>query len=155
MTNEVEKLIIENSEESNYIAYEQSNAYLLYKEIWKFILSVNNCDYKNLLIKFVAVKSENKYFIPKSNGISFELIGNGFKYSWDTFYNGCEEYDIKNLLNTNIDIKLFFKLLYMDGFDCDCFEDENYMVYINIDKYTVNKNINNIQLKNKILKKEM
>ena len=156
MTNEVEKLIIENHKETNNIKYEQNVAYLFYKEIWKFILFVHKYDYNSLLIKFKIIKKDNKYYISEVDGINYKIINSDFNSTWNTFYEGCEEYYIKNILNTNIDYGLLIKLLYLDGFHYDYLEDEDkYMVFVEIDKHTINKNISSILLKNKILKKEM
>ena len=45
---------------------------------------------------------------------------------------------------------------FIDGFNYNYFEeDESFNIFINIDKYTVNKRIKEILVKNKILKKEL
>ena len=154
MTNEVEELIIK--EEKPNVTYEENIAYLFYKEIWKFLLNINKYDYKTAKIKFKINKKGNQYCIYKSDGIHFSIEKDGFESGWaSNYYEGCEEYYIKNLLNTNIDFRVLIKLLYADGFRCDYYEDNNFFVYIDINKYTVNKNIDNVLLKNKVLKKEM
>ena len=156
MTNEVEKLIIEQKNKKP-LKYDRSIAYLFYKEIWKFLLIMNKYEYKNAFISFQIHKKDNTYCIYKSEGIKFEIEINDFKSGWAVnYYENCEPYHIKNILNTSIDFRLLIRLLCVDGFNCDFFSEDNvYTVQISINKYTVNQIINQTLLKNKILKKEM
>lgn len=168
MTNEVEKLILKDVKNNSEIKHEEKVAYLAYKEIWKFILFARQYNFNNISIDFncninsVRIDSgynlNNEYSIDKKEGIHFsinDIDNSDVKAKWNTFY-GSNENTIKNILNTEIDIKLLFKLLYEDGFYINYLDDDDPMlVHIEITKYDIEKCIKSTLLRNKVLKLEM
>lgn len=156
MTNEVEKLILINNNEDSKLNSAQKVTYLFYKEIWKFLLFVNNYDYNVLNIQIDIFKNNDSYLISDKFGIRYQLIGSNFKTYYNTYYIGCNKDGINSVLNADIDLRLLYKLLYLDGFDYDYLsDDDNFKLYININKYNVRKVIESVMIKNKILKKEL
>ena len=152
MTNEVEKLILDTHEKPK-LEYSDLIAYNFYKEIWKFLLFANDYDYNEIKINFNILKRENNY-VSKCNGINYEVIGEGFKYTWKTFYDGCEDYYIESILNTNINDLLLKKLLKKDNFNVSVIENSYLKTYnINISKTQVLELIDYILIKNKVLNK--
>lgn len=74
---------------------------------------------------------------------------------WHNYYQGCENFYIDILFNTNIDMSLFFKLIKLDGFYYNYLFNDNYVsVFLNITKKQIDNKIEETLLKNKILKKE-
>ena len=156
MTNEVEQIILDNIEEKKELEYKEKVAYKAYMELWKFLLYVHQFDYKTASIKFNINAFDGSYSINESDGITFEIKGEDTSSRWSTFHEGSDIFHIKNILNTSIDYRLLFKLLYEDGFYINYLDDDNpILVHIEIDKYKVNKIINSTLLKNKVLKLEM
>ena len=152
MTNEVEELILNDITES-VLNISEKNAYLLYKELWKFIIFASKYDYNKLSIRFNVIKRNNCNYLNKQFGIRYELDGNDFIGNWKSFYDDCDRESIIKVLNTNIDIRLLFRLLSEDEFFYDYLDDEDMLVYIETDKYKLNKKVESVLLKNKILKR--
>ena len=154
MTGEVEKIILENVK-SEKTSYSENVAYLAYKEIWKFILYIKGFDFTTIKIRFNVDKIIDIYSINETDGIKYEVEGKEINGAWNTFYENCNHYNIKNILKTSIDIKLLFRLLHEDGFYVNYLDDDNkILVYIEINKYDIEKCIKSTLLRNKVLKLE-
>ncbi|MBQ3020869.1 MAG: hypothetical protein IJD92_01435 [Bacilli bacterium] len=152
MTNEVEKLIIENKKQPK-MDYSDIIAYNFYKELWKFFLYANKYDYDEMNINFNVIKKENLY-ISKYSGINYEIKGDNYQYKWKTFYDECEEYYIESVLNTNINVDILCKLLKSDKINYTIEENHHILRFnINTSKEQINELINHVLLKNKCLKK--
>lgn len=154
MTNEVEKLILTKYGKQEKTKYEQLIAYKFYKEIWKYILYTKKYDIKNLEIKFNVYTFDDKsYYIRQSDGINYKIIGAGFEYNNLSYYQGCDQYYIDSVMNTNIDIELLLKLFESDNFEYNIEEHEKgFWINLNINIKAINKAINNVLIKNKTLK---
>ena len=156
MTNEVEQIILEKNNNKKELEYKEKVAYKAYMEIWKFLLFVHQFDYKSTSIRFNINNYDGSYSINESDGIIYEIKDNEPSSRWNTYHEGSDTFHIKNILNTSIDYRLLFKLLYEDGFYINYLDDDNpILVYIEIDKYKVDKIIKSTLLKNKVLKLEM
>lgn len=155
MTNDVEDLILTKYGKKEKMKYDQLIAYKFYKEIWKYILYTKKYSIKNIEIKFnVYTFDNNSYYIRQSNGIKYKMIGEGFEYENLTYYQGCDQYYIDCVMNTNIDIELLLKLFESDNFEYEIVEHEKgFLVNLNINISVINKVINNVLIKNKTLKK--
>ena len=114
MTNEVEKLILNNNNEDSKLNSAQKVTYLFYKEIWKFLLFVNNYDYNVLNIQIDIFKNNDSYLISDKFGIRYQLIGSNFKTYYNTYYIGGNKDGINSILNADIDLRLLYKLLYLE-----------------------------------------
>ena len=135
MTNEIEDIIIKQNKESKQLTLSETRTYLLYKEIWKFILYAQHYNYNTLTINFI-IKTNTSTL----GNINYEISGNDIHYKTVNYYEGCNKLPIKLLLNYSIDYKLLFKLFNLDEFHCDCFEcDDKLIVYIETNKYNINK----------------
>lgn len=155
MTNDVEKIIIDNEEEQ-VLNYAENKAYMLYKEIWKFLLYVRNNNFDTIRINF-SYRKDNEYgYVNKQAGITYTMINNNEIQKWHNYYHGCTNHYIDVLFNTNIDMKLFFKLIAMDDFSCNYLDDgiPPVLVCIDITKEQIEKKINETLVKNKILIKK-
>lgn len=154
MTNSVEKLII-NGKEKQELDYAQNKSYMLYLEIWKFLLYIKDFDFNFIRIAF-SYKVDDRYgYLRKQNGIKYTKFRDNDFSMYDTYYEGCEFHYINLLFNTNIDMDLFFKLISFDGFVTTINKTENaILVYLDITKTQIHKNIEETLLKNKILKLE-
>lgn len=168
MTNEVEKLILKENKDNSKIKHSEKIAYLAYKEIWKFILFAKKYNFYNISINFncninsFRIDSNhnliNEYSIDKRKGINFSISINdiddtNIKINYNTTYDN--KHNLKNILNTEIDIKLLFKLLQEDGFYINYLDDDDPMlVHIEITKYDIEKCIKSTLLRNKVLKLE-
>lgn len=154
MTNDVEDLILTKYGKKEKMKYEQLIAYKFYKEIWKYILYTKKYDVKNLEIKFnVFTFDKESYYIRQSDGINYKIIGDGFEYNNLTYYQGCDQYYIDCVMNTNIDIELLLKLFESDNINYEIKEHEKgFWINLNINVKEINKAINNVLIKNKTLK---
>ncbi len=154
MTNEVEKIILEDVS-NDKISYQENVAYLAYKEIWKFILHIKDCDFTTIKIRFNVDRILDICSINETDGIKYEVEGKEVNGTWNTYYEGSNHYNIKNIMKTSIDINLLLRLLYEDGFYINHLDDDNKMlVYIEIKKYDIEKCIRSTLLRNKVLKLE-
>lgn len=155
MTNEVEGLILDKYGKKVEINYSKPVAYKFYKIIWKYIMSNDKYDYKFINISFKAKLIDNQYYIDKSNGVNYEVIGEGFKFHNSTYFQGCENIYADNILNTNIDLKLLLDLFMQDEFAYMMTkEEEGFSIKIIILKEIVEKIVESILTKNKVLKRE-
>lgn len=153
MTNDVEQIILKN-EEQNELTYAENKAYMLYKEIWKFLINIKENDFNMIRINFSYNLDNNFGYINKSQGITYTMFCDQSFFKWHNYYEGCTCHYINLLFNTNIDMQLFFKLIADDGFYCDYLDDANpVLVCIDINKNQIEKRIQETLLKNKILKK--
>lgn len=154
MTNEVEKIILENVK-SEKLSYSENVAYLAYKEIWNFILCIKDFEFTTLKISFSIDKILDIYSINETDGIKYEVEGKEINGVWNTYYEGSNSYNIKNILKTSIDINLLFRLLHEDGFYVNYLDDDNKMlVYVEISKYDIEKCIKSTLLRYKVLRLE-
>lgn len=154
MTNEVEELILEKNSKELEINYSKQKAYNFYKMIWKYILNNKKYNYNYINVSFKAKKIDNEYYIEQSNGINYEVTGIGFKFNNHTYFEGCNNTYIENLLNTNIDLQLLLDLIISDEFAYMLTRDnEGFSIKIFIEKNIVDKTINNVLIKNKVLKR--
>lgn len=62
MTNDVEKIIINNEKEKK-LTYAENKAYMLYKEIWKFLLYIHNENFDTIRINFSYRKNNDFGYI--------------------------------------------------------------------------------------------
>lgn len=155
MTNEVEGLILDKYGKNAEINYSKQVAYKFYKIIWKYIMSNDRYDYKFINISFKAKKIDNQYYIDKSNGVNYEVIGERFTFHNSTYFQGCENIYADNILNTNIDLELLLDLFMQDEFAyMMTMEEEGFSIKIIILKEIVEKVVEGILTKNKVLKRE-
>ena len=155
MTNDVEQIILKN-EEQNELTYAENKAYMLYKEIWNFLLYANTFEFDFIRINFSYRKDGDWGYIKKQTGIRYTMVDiiNQKTSKWYNYYQGCENLYIDILFNTNIDMRLFFKLISMDGFYYSYLDEESpVLVSIDVKKEQIEKKINETLIKNKILKK--
>lgn len=152
MTNEVENLIIKDTKKKE-LEFRENNAYLLYKEIWKFILYAKSFNYEDYIIRFdLNVKCGNSS-INKSDGIKFRGKKDLNVDTWNTYHKGTDIYDVDNVLNTTIDIDLLFKLLKSDDFNVYCLKNEDvYLINVDISDKKVNDIIEGMMLKHRLVK---
>jgi len=157
MTNDVEQIIIENIEKKE-LTYAENKAYMLYKEIWKFLLYVNTYEFDSIRINFSYRQESNNGYINKQPGITYTMIRKDCcekPPKWHNYYEGCENLYIDILFNTNIDMRLFFKLISLDDFYFSTLDDDNpVLVCIGVKKEQIERKINEVLLKNHILKLE-
>ena len=157
MTNEVERLILDkkgNKEER--IDYSKQVAYKFYNIIWKYILSNERYGYIYLNINFKVEEYDGKYYIMKSDGVNYSLVADGYKFNNLTYFHGCEHIYCDNVLNTNIDLKRLFDLLESDEIDYSLSKDNTnnkLCVNIVINKEVVEKIVNGVLVKNRVLSK--
>lgn len=119
----------------------ENNTYMLYKDIWKFILNVYDNNFNVVHLKF----NVNDFKIDPNYGIKYKFDDN---YYEDCFIKNDDLYDF------DIDVYLLFKLLYGDGFDVYYLDDGPILIDIGVFKCDIEKNIESILLKNKALKLE-
>jgi len=156
MTSEVEQIILDNNQVKTELNYKEKVAYKAYKEIWKFLLYIRQFKYENVSIRFNINNSNGLSSIIESDGIVYEIKGNGIWSKWNTYHEGSDIFHIKNILNTTIDYNLLFKLLKEDGFNIYYLDDTSpLLVYIETNKNNVEKIIKSTLLKNKVLRLEM
>ena len=101
MTNEIEKLIIEKQENIRSLNFSEITAYLVYENIWNFILETHKYEpnYVYVNIKFHKYKDSENISISKAEDIKYGLRGPRITSTWIGYYENCTEYKIKNLLN--------------------------------------------------------
>lgn len=156
MTNEVEELILTKYNKKEEINYSKHIAYKFYKIIWKYILRNDVYDYKFINISFKAKQIGKEYYINQSDGVNYEVIGDSFKFYNQTYFKGYNNTYVENVLNTNIDLQLLLDLLVSDEFAYMMTkENDGFSIKIFIEKNIVEKTINNILTKNKVLKREL
>lgn len=137
MTNEVEQMILKRSNINSEIDDVKLNTYNLYKDIWEFILNIYDNKFNTINLKFFVNNSK----IDLAYGIKYKIDNNT--------YDKCF---ISN--NDKIDVYLLFKLLRNDGFYVYYYDDGPILIKVEINKYDIEKNIENVLLKNKVLKLE-
>lgn len=154
MTNDVEQLII-NNEEPTKLTQSQWYTYVLYQELWKFIIFAKDMDFTNLIIKFSFTQIDKRGIIYKNSGINYQLINENGQQNWQTYYEECNKYIIDSIFPNDININLLFKLLSFDGFNISIFDKTNpKLAVIEISKEQIEEKIEETLLKNKILKIE-
>lgn len=154
MTNDVENIIISNENEKTELTYAENKAYELYKEIWKFLMYIKENDFNIIRIQFSYNSDNNFGYINKSQGITYTMFSDQSFSQWHSYYEGCTCHYINLLFNTNIDMKLFFKLIAADNFYYDYLDDDNpVLVCIDVQKEQIEKRIQETLIRNKILKK--
>ena len=154
MTNDVERIILDDVLQ-NELNYAENKAYMLYKEIWKFLLYIKNEEFNLIRISFCYDIDNNFGYIKKNEGITYTKFKEKSFSQYHNYYEGCSMHYINLLFNTNIDMKLFFKLITMDNFYYNYSDDcAQVRVYIDVKKDQIERKINETLLKNKILKKE-
>jgi len=154
MTNDVEQLIISN-EHPTKLTQTQWYTYVLYEELWKFIIFAKDIDFTNLVIKLYFSSLNNCGKLYKNEGINYQLISNKGQQKWQTYYEGCNKYIIDSIFLNNFNINLLFKLLSFDGFNISVFDEINQnLVVLEISKEKIEEKIEETFLKNQILKLE-
>jgi len=155
MTNDVEKIILENIEK-NELTYAENKAYMLYKEIWNFLLYIKDENFDMIRISFSYKLLDDFGYIDKNKGLLYTEFNNNKTFlQYRSYYPGCTCHYINLLFNTIIDMRVFFKLITIDGFHYNLLDDTNpVLVCIDVKKEQIEKKINEVLLKNKILKLE-
>ena len=147
MTNEVENLILKNEEYRNIDDSEQIS-YLLYKNIWQFILEMLKYNPDSIKVYFKINKVNNEYFIMENSDIKYLVIKE------DNYYYN---YNNKSITKLKFNLKTFYKLLESDDFKYNISIFKDFLLLnVTIDKEKINEVIQDTLLKNgkvKILKK--
>ena len=118
---------------------------------FKFILTLSFLS----LINFSYNLDQGYGYINKSKGITYTIFNKKNFSQYYNFYEGCEFHYINILFNTNVDMNLFLKLITIDEFHYNLLDDTNpVLVCIDVKKEQIEKKINEVLLKNKILKLE-
>ena len=134
MTNDVEKIILDFFKK-NELTYSENKAYMLYKEIWKFLLYIKDEEFNLIRISFCYDIDNNFGYIVKNEGITYTKFKENSFSQYHNYYEGCSIHYINLLFNTNIDMVLFFKLISMDGFCYNYSKDCTHVkVYIDVKK---------------------
>lgn len=147
MTNEVENLILKNEEYRNIDDSEQIS-YLLYKNIWQFILEMLKYNPDSIKVYFKINKVNNEYFIMENSDIKYLVIKE------DNYYYN---YNNKSITKLKFNLKTFYKLLESDDFKYNISIFKDFLLLnVTIDKEKINEIIQDTLLKNgkvKILKR--
>ena len=147
MTNEVENLILKNEEYRNIDDSEQIS-YLLYKNIWQFILEMLKYNPDSIKVYFKINKVNNEYFIMENSDIKYLVIKE------DNYYYN---YNNKSITKLKFNLKTFYKLLESDDFKYNISIFKDFLLLnVTIDKEKINEVIQDTLLKNgkvKILKR--
>lgn len=149
MTNDVEKLILDNIEFEN-INFKEQISYFIYKEIWDFILRNINSNPHHIRVSFKIKKISNEYCILDYYDINYSL------HTKENIFN----YSGYNVVNNNLIIKSMFDLttLYMllekDKFTLDTSMYKGFIIInVMIDNDKINDIIDSVLLKNGKVKK--
>ena len=158
MTNEVENLILNKQENVRNLNFSERNAYLLYREIWNFILETKKYASNNTIISINFHIHNGVVSIAKAENIKYKLRGPGITSTWVGYYENCDHYKIRNLIKTVIDLDIFINLLRRDKFLLKKeITEEGLLIDMMISEEKINNIINNVLESNckvKILKKE-
>jgi len=158
MINEVESLILQKQGNIRDLNFSERNSYLLYRNIWNFILETGNFDFYNTIISIKFHISNGDVSISKEEDIKYKLLGTNVNCTWIGYYNNCDSYKIRSLIKTNIDLDIFIKLITNDNFIYKRkITDDGLILDMMISREKVNKIINDVIQSNakvKVLKKE-
>jgi len=155
MTNEVEGLILDKYGKKGEINYSKQVAYKFYEIIWRYILSNDRYDYSYINIDFKVELYDGEYYVCKNSGVKYKVVGDRYEFRNLTYFKGYDPIYIDNVLNTNIDFDLFLDLITSDDFVYSLSRD-NEVIWVNIviKKDIIEKVIDSILTKNKVLKRE-
>lgn len=153
MTNEIEGLILNNSEYRK-ITYKEYISYLIYKEIWNFIIQMLKCNPDNIKVSFNIKKIGDEYSILKTEDIKYSLIIDKKTSNYYGYYDNCNFSNINLYIKSIFDLKTLYKLLKSDNFiyHVSIFK-EKIILNVMIEKNKVYNIINDILLKNGKVKK--
>lgn len=158
MTNEVESLILEKQENIRNVNFSERNAYLLYKNIWNFILETKKYEPNNIVISINFHIYNGVVSISKAEDVKYKLRRPRITSTWIGYYENSDLYKIKNLLKTVIDLDTFIRLVRNDEFLLKKeLVDNGLLIDMMISEEKINNIINNVLESNckvKILKKE-
>lgn len=153
MTNEVEKLILDNLECEN-ISFKEHISYLIYKEIWNFIIEMLKYNFDSIKVSFNIKKIGTEYTILKADNIKYSLINGNEISSYYGEYENCDYSNINLYIKSVFDLNTLYKLLSSDKFSYNVsIYKERIVLNAIIDKDKINNIINDILLKNSKVKK--
>lgn len=153
MTNDVENLILNNSEYRE-VTFKEQISYLIYRGIWSFIFNMMKLEPDYIKMSFKIKKIGDEYCLMDYNDIKYSLNIEGKSNS---YYGSYENFNFSNsnlIIKSMFDLNVLYSLLESDEFKYNVTIFKDFLILnVLIDKDKINKLINDILLKNGKVKK--